>query len=57
MNHPFVIALLVLVAVLVCWALAEMRIEGWNKRKRRIVLLLALAIAAQVVAWRITKGG
>jgi hypothetical protein len=52
-----VVWLLVAVAALVSWALAEWRFEGWKKRKRRIVLLLVLAVGAQLIAWRILVRG
>lgn len=51
-----VIGLIVLITALVCWALAELRFAGWHRRKRRITLLLVLAIAMQLAAWRIMRG-
>ena len=52
-----VIGLIALMAALVCWALAELRFVGWRRRKRRITLLLVLAVAVQLLAWRIIRGG
>jgi len=51
-----VIGLIALMAILVCWALAEFRFAGWRRRKRRITLLLVLAIGVQLVAWKIMRG-
>lgn len=49
------IAALIVSALLVCWALAELRYEGWSKRRRRVTLLVVLAAGVMVIAHRVTR--
>ncbi|MEE9647972.1 hypothetical protein [Enterobacter soli] len=43
-------------SLLVSWALAELWHEGWGKRKRRIMLLVALSLAVHLASWRLSHG-
>lgn len=56
MKDITVIAILAVTALLVCWALAELRFAGWRKRRRRITLLMMLAIGGMVIAHHLTMG-
>lgn len=48
-----VFALLVAIALLVCWALAEWYYNGWKMRKRRIILLAVLAFGLEVICYNL----
>lgn len=56
MKDVTVTGILVVTALLVCWALAELRFAGWRSRRRRITLLVVLAIGGMVIAHRVTMG-
>lgn len=56
MKDVTVTGILVVTALLVCWALAELRFAGWRSRRRRIMLLVVLAIGGMVIAHRVTMG-